>query len=225
MSALKYLVCIVLALSASAADPPVMVYFNAKARGWFPMLVAEVGEVDYVFEGISQEEWARIKTSTPLGQLPTIRVDDIYMAQSLAVVRFFAKRGKEELLGSNEFDYAVGGMMIDEASDIFNLLGAAVFSFNQTGYKTLFEQQLPTQLTYVTKLLNKKNRFTNKLTAGEIGMFANLDLCLDVYSKALDNFPEIQDFMAQMSQVPGIIKAQKRYANLPKAFPKYNPTE
>nr|UOU03303.1 glutathione S-transferase sigma 14 [Brachionus rubens] len=70
----------------------VLNYFDLSGRGELIRLVFAAGNIDYEDNRVKFEEWPQIKDYMPLGQLPTLQVnDEPLLVQSLSIARFVAK--------------------------------------------------------------------------------------------------------------------------------------
>ncbi len=77
------------------------------------------------------------KTTLPFGQVPYLVHGDIKMSQSMAILRYIARKGGIE--GDSDQDYALNEMLIEEFCDINKLLDTAMFSNNKNAaYDVLF---------------------------------------------------------------------------------------
>jgi glutathione S-transferase len=66
---------------------------------------------------------AELKPSLPFGQLPYLVDGDVKVAQSLAIVRYLARKGG--LQGDDDKGFAFSEMLIQEMEDIFTLMAKA----------------------------------------------------------------------------------------------------
>jgi len=168
-------------------------YFGVRGRGQFPYLVALYAGLPVAFETVA--EWpGTLKAQTPFGQLPYLEDGDIKIAQSAAIARYFARKGKME--GENVIDFALSEQLIEEANDIFNLLGKAKKSGDKKAIEEAVSTELPKHVAALEKLIVETGHFTHgeKLTAGDIAVFSVLNLAHGLDLTFLDNARRLKKF-------------------------------
>merc|ERR1719369_1946186 len=79
-----------------------LTYFNLRGRAELSRLILAQAGVEYEDCRIAREDWAELKTSLPLGQLPVLTVEGKTIGQSITIARYLAKRfglaGKTDLV-------------------------------------------------------------------------------------------------------------------------------
>lgn len=99
---------------------PRLVYGNGKGLGELPRLVLAELAVDFEDVRWPDEEWdaqlAAIKPTLPFGQVPLYEEGDFKLAQSMAIVRHLARKGK--LYGKDETQAALVDMYLDGMIDV-----------------------------------------------------------------------------------------------------------
>uniref|UniRef100_K3WK13 Glutathione S-transferase n=1 Tax=Globisporangium ultimum (strain ATCC 200006 / CBS 805.95 / DAOM BR144) TaxID=431595 RepID=K3WK13_GLOUD len=68
-----------------------LTYFDGAGRAEVARLLFAFGSVNFVDERVTGEEFAALKPTLPLGQLPTLTVDGTVYSQSMAIMRYAAK--------------------------------------------------------------------------------------------------------------------------------------
>jgi len=209
-----------------------LTYFDLKARGEPTRLVFAYAGVDYEDIRISYEnqaeEWTPVKNSGkfPFGQAPVLEVEGVTLCQSMAILRFVAKR--YGLMPSTDLQQAVAEMFSEGVYDLENEIVRAIVCTNPEEQKTLmekFEQQsLPKACKYLEKLLEKNPKdevycVENKLSFADICFFAffNSYIAKDkpevpdvlkghprltaLYEKVRDE-PKLQEWLKKRPQTP-----------------------
>jgi len=170
-------------------------YFPIFARGYAPALVASVGGLN--FEWNKQPDWPAFKSQTPFGQLPVLKTKDgLTVGQSLAIVRFLARKAKLE--GETDAEYALSEQLIQESEDIYTGLAKANSAADRTAAMDEFlAKALKNHLDNLAKLL-KGDTFSGKLLAGDLAIFAVLDIVVRLQADALDSHPTLKAFHAHV---------------------------
>ena len=107
--------------------PMTLYYWKIKARSYAAMAVAQAGGLNVVHT--DDPNLAELKPSLPFGQLPYLVDGDVKVAQSLAIVRYLARKGG--LQGDDDKGFAFSEMLIQEMEDIFTLLARANYENNK----------------------------------------------------------------------------------------------
>ncbi|CAD5216302.1 unnamed protein product [Bursaphelenchus okinawaensis] len=101
-----------------------LTYFNLRGRAEPGRLILKYAGVD--FEDFRFEDWSYItehRDELPFGQVPTLNVDGTVIAQSYAIIRYFAR--KYNLAGKDDIEQA----LVDSYADFFNDLTDNVWPY------------------------------------------------------------------------------------------------
>lgn len=93
-----------------------LTYFNLRGLAEPIRMLLAYGGIEYEDVRIEREDWPALKPSTPFGQMPLLDVDGIRVHQSLAIVRYIAKR--VGLAGSNDWESLLIDVVGDTANDM-----------------------------------------------------------------------------------------------------------
>ena len=102
-------------------------YWPIKARNYHCQVIAQAGGVPLTLK--TDFDMAELKPTLPFGQLPYLVDGDVKIAQSNAIFRYLAKKGNQQ--GDSPAAFADSEMMIEESTDILNLLTKAYYSANR----------------------------------------------------------------------------------------------
>lgn len=192
-------------------------YWKVKARGYAICALARYSLLYYKVAGpqidlreVHEFDMATLRDSLPFGQLPFLKHADIELAQSNAILRYLAKEA--ELEGSTPQQYAMSEMLIEESTDIFNLLvkanSAATSNDKIKAYVDLFDTSpdapISKQLRFLEKILSTRanpNSFffqTPKRIAGEFALAAVLDILVSLEPTVLQKTPSVEAFYKHM---------------------------
>jgi glutathione S-transferase len=136
-----------------------------------------------------------------------LEAGDLKVAQSLAIVRFLARRGGLE--GKSDADYAVSEMLIQEFEDVYGVLAKANYvpdDAKVAAWTKARDETLPHHLANLEKLLPAGSAFftTEGPTAGDLAAYMALNFALDVNADALDKFPKLAGFYKHVETLPGV---------------------
>lgn len=87
---------------------------------------------------MSDFNFPELKPTLPFGQLPYLEDGDVKIAQSNAILRYVARKAGLNA-DENDSNYGLSEMLIEEATDITNLIGKANYAHDKTAaYNELF---------------------------------------------------------------------------------------
>ncbi len=67
-------------------------YFDARGRAELSRMLFALAHVDYEDIRVEADEWQKLKTDMPFGQLPVLEVEGgLRIAQSMAISRYLAR--------------------------------------------------------------------------------------------------------------------------------------
>ncbi|KAJ8301308.1 hypothetical protein KUTeg_020295 [Tegillarca granosa] len=178
-------------------------YFDLRARGELARMVLNTAGQDFEDIRISFEEWPKVKSSFPTGQLPLLEIDDLKLSQSMAIARYLAREyamptGQMPVL---EFD----GQKLSQSMAIARYL-ARKFGF---AGKTNLEQALVDQVvdtvgdlfTEFVKCRFEKDE-AKKLTLADMAVYEVLETLQKKEAKCLDKFPKLVANRKSVAQQP-----------------------
>lgn len=162
-----------------------LTYFDLRARAEPVRLVFAYAGVDYEDNRISwenkAEQWIPLKNSgkCPFGQIPLLEVEGVTLCQSMAILRFVARR--YGLMPSNDIQQAKADMFSEAVYDLENAMVRAIVQPEPDRKKILMEtfksETVPKACNYLEKFLdgNPKDEVycvENKLSFADICFFA-----------------------------------------------------
>jgi len=93
-----------------------LTYFQGKGRAEGTRFLFAYAGVNFDDHRINHDQWAALKPTTPMGQVPVLEVDGKFLCQSMAIARFV---GREFGLGGDTaFDQALADMYVDGLQDL-----------------------------------------------------------------------------------------------------------
>merc|ERR1712071_149661 len=153
-----------------------LTYFNVRGRAEPARLILAQAGVEYEDARIEREQWAALKTTVPMGQLPCIQVEGKTICQSMAIARYCAKRFG--LAGETDLEAALADQAVDAVADLINMF-VPVMKEQEADKKaelgkTLKEEKLPAWLNMMEGVLKAQggSYFSgNDLTWADILMY------------------------------------------------------
>ena len=177
---------------------PTYSYFNIRARGELPRLVAAAGKVDYVNKRLEFSDWpGDLKSKTPYGQLPALEVDGHFYAQKLAIALFFARKGglyptSGSPLEILKYDHALN-FTEEVLENIIQALVDEHFYKKTDKLEALKKDGLSQKVPLLEKLLKENGTgffVGDKLSIVDLSAFDVTEHIIEVQGKAfLDGFP------------------------------------
>jgi len=170
---------------------PTLHYFPVKGRGQLAYLISEYAGLGVVWE--KTINWpGTLKDIAPFGQVPILVDGDLVVAQGNSIARLLAKRAN--LLGETDREYAINDSLLEEANDLFTILGKAHYGGGdkKEAYEKALVESYPPHFQRLEKLLGGQDYFTGKLLIGDFAIFSTLNIILDSTPTLLNNFPQLQ---------------------------------
>uniref|UniRef100_A0A0B6ZHZ8 Glutathione transferase n=1 Tax=Arion vulgaris TaxID=1028688 RepID=A0A0B6ZHZ8_9EUPU len=134
-----------------------LTYFNFNGRAEIIRLVLTFAGKAFEDNRVSQEEWQKIKPTSPFGQLPFVEIDGEVFGQSLAIAQYFAR--VHNLYGKTNLD----GLRIDQISQLIeDYIQQVVKVFHESDEAKKAEivtkvktEEAPKYIGYLEKILEK----------------------------------------------------------------------
>merc|ERR1712180_96146 len=96
-----------------------LTYFDLEGRGELIRLLLHAGNIDFEDFRFGFGEWAKHKPNTPFGSVPVLHWDGEEMAQTMAIVRFVAR--KVGMAGKTDMEFFKADMVACHFEDMDNL--------------------------------------------------------------------------------------------------------
>jgi len=187
----------------------VLHYFGAKARPFGAQVAAaHLGKSsdEFKWEKYSMDDWGNnkngIKSHCNFGQLPVLRDGDMWMTQTMGIVRYLGK--KWNLEGSNMKDYSMSEMLIAESQDLMALLYQA--KYNKGNTRQAWEEILSKICKHYVKIekLMTGDKFGSELLMGDFCLFHILNIVMDSDPKSLDNHSNLKSWYDGIASNDGV---------------------
>lgn len=171
-------------------------YWSIRARNWPILMIAHWGGVQLTWKKDTGADY--YKEHSPFGQLPLLTGPDGFaLGQSMAIARFVAR--KANLLGDNDADFAKSEMLLEESVDLANVVGKAHYGADRKAeMDKVFAEAVPKHLAALEKLATGDS-FTGKVLAGDLAVFAILNILVKLQADVLDNTPKVKAFYEKLA--------------------------
>ena len=183
-------------------------YFDLRSRAEPCRLLLAYGGLQYEDERIPPPwdpatTWAKVKPTTPFGQLPVLKWGDEVICQSMACARFIAR--EVGLAGNSSLESAQVDEIIDVIQDLFNAELKLYFAKDEAGQKKHAEETVPTTLGQLEeKLTSRGEQFFvgNNFTWADLHTFMYVS---DLQNKdVIKSFPKIVNLVERVGNIPNI---------------------
>jgi len=150
-----------------------LVYFAAEGRGELTRILLNIGNIDFEDFRFGFEDWPKHKPNTPFGSVPVLFWDGEELAQTMAIVKFVAR--KVGMAGKSDVEFAQADMVACQSEDCWAWWPKMRFCQNQADrekiVKEFFEEFIPKWLAPLEKILQKRG---GEWYAGSGPTFADL---------------------------------------------------
>jgi glutathione S-transferase len=187
---------------------PKLVYFAVRGRSQsLRYLVRDLG-IALEEEHVDFAKWPSIKPTTPFGQLPVLHDGELQIAQSNAILRYFAR--KHGLYGENDVE-AVTIDALNDTQEDFRLGYLKLIYQQYEAEKENYIKALPEKLAVFETHLKKNHKgegffVGKKISFIDYQMYDILDNHLLLAPHSLDAFPALKAFHARIGAPPNIAK-------------------
>ncbi|CAH0491341.1 unnamed protein product [Peronospora farinosa] len=193
------------------AQPQIkLTYFDIKGRAELARMIFNYGGIAFTDERISRDDFATLKPTLPLKQLPVLEVNGTIYAQSMAIVRYAANitglypNDAVEALKADMFSYALAELDAPLVDFLFKTPDETEKAKKK---KVFIEEQVPTLFAALEK------RVTGKFVTGDNLSFADFNLLDDVENKVKGAFPDFDmDKFPKLASVLANVKADPKVA-------------
>jgi glutathione S-transferase len=187
---------------------PKLVYFAVRGRSQSLRYLVRDLDIPLEEEHVDFSKWPSVKPTTPFGQLPVLHDGELQIAQSNAILRYFAR--KHGLYGKNDVEAVTIDMLNDTQEDF--RLGYLKLIYQQYDQeKDNYIKALPEKLavfeTHLKKNHNGQGFFVgDKISFIDYQMFDILDNHLLLAPHSLDAFPALKAFHGRIAAHDKIAK-------------------
>jgi glutathione S-transferase len=124
--------------SSSSKQPKLkLTYFAGRGRAEITRWIFAEAGVEFEDNRIEGKDWAKLKDSTPYGQLPLLEVDGVTLAQSSAIERYAARLAG--LAGKNDLENAKADSIVEALHDAVKNFMTAAFTKDKDEQAKLFK--------------------------------------------------------------------------------------
>ena len=176
------------------------------------LVFAQAG-VKYEDVRLSNEEWAKLKPSTPTGQLPLLEVDGKQVTGSVPIARFLAERFG--LAGGNDFENAQVAGIIDYIEDFKEKLITVYLEKDKERQAKLLNMlvsdDIPKYWGNIAKMIEKNNSEAgwisgDKPTYADLSAYTAIEYAVKMYPNFFEEFPGVFKLKGAVETLPNITK-------------------
>jgi glutathione S-transferase len=155
-------------------------YFDFAGRAELSRLALAYAQIPFEDERINGEQFASLKPTLPVGQVPTLTIDGQVYSQSLAIARYAAKLGG--IYPQDPIEALRVDMIIDTLVDLFNAYVDIEYrtkdeTLKAEKTKTFVETTAPRFIGALENLVTGPY-FLGKLTLADLALFDHVENCL-----------------------------------------------
>ncbi|XP_077999270.1 S-crystallin SL11-like [Glandiceps talaboti] len=199
-------------------------YFDGRGRGEVVRLILAAAGISYQDIRIDEDNaWPAEKATGKyaFGQLPTMEIDGVMIAQSRAIGRYIASQ--HGLTGKTAEDNLKIDSIADTMEDLFAGWAEIIFKIEdetkkaeaQKAYESEF---VPNVLGHLEKIL-KSNKggdgylVTDGLTWADLAFYSQIENNINMNAKVLDNYPKLKALYGRIAALPKIAAWLKKRPN------------
>ncbi|XP_046639264.1 hematopoietic prostaglandin D synthase-like [Daphnia pulicaria] len=186
-------------------------YFNMKGRAELARLIMAYAKVPYEDIRYEMTEWPQHKAKMPNGQVPVLEWKGQFLTESLAIVRFLARR--HNLAGTDDWQWAKIDAVNDHIGNTFNDVRPVFYAGDDQEKKkeaidNFFKNSVEPLLKSLDKHLEDNGAdyiIGNQCTLADLALFNFYDFITGAFGA--DRVPKCQHVAAlhaRIGQVPAI---------------------
>jgi glutathione S-transferase len=198
---------------------PELTYFDIRGRAECIRLLLEEVAVAYEDRQITNAEWQQLKPRTPFGQVPLLRIGNIELVQTQAILRYLARA--HGLSGDSETERTRCDIAVESIRDADHHLGAVVWRPGfEENRRSIIENEFPDRLVPLERFFAGNPAGAPfwagaSLTFADIVAFDYLENTEALFPGALSATEKLAEFRHRMAQRPNIkayLKSHRRPA-------------
>ncbi|XP_017887779.1 glutathione S-transferase-like isoform X2 [Ceratina calcarata] len=185
-----------------------LIYFNFTGLGEPIRYLLHQSGIEFENKILNVEEWPKIKSTMPLGQVPVLEIDGKPYVQSKAIGRLIAKRNN--LYGANDVEEYEIDATIDFVADLSVLMARWQWEKNPEVKQKLKQEidvKLPFTLQKLDEQVKKNGGFLvgGKLTWADLQIAAHLEtLNNQLKTEVTEDFPDLKKLKEKVRSLPKI---------------------
>nr|XP_009861494.1 glutathione S-transferase alpha-5-like isoform X5 [Ciona intestinalis]XP_026694457.1 glutathione S-transferase alpha-5-like isoform X4 [Ciona intestinalis] len=141
-------------------------------------------------------------------QVPLLEIDGLRIVQTGSILRYLGHKGG--LMGENDTERALVDMYTEGIMDMSNVGLAYPFKPDKAQFWSENKEKLGTKYFSVYENIlqttNNGHLVENKQTMADVLLFESFVHYLDIDKDVLNNYPNLQAFMASMKEIPWVQK-------------------
>lgn len=153
------------------------VYFDIHGLGVMPRMVLAAGGVDFTDTRVTFPQWAEMKKTMPLGQVPILKTDGLTVNQSNAIINWAVRNGDLPKLSCEE--NSKSDMVAETCREVFDGVRMPAFAAMRAidedkkeergaEFRKVAKAKLVEQLPKIETILKHVGAGENSINAGKI---------------------------------------------------------
>ena len=189
-------------------SPYKLIYFNGRGAGETIRLLFSYGKLEFEDVRIEQDQWPKVKPTTPFGQVPVLEYNGKKVNQSTAIERFVAKKVK--LAGNNDWEDLEIDSVVDTINDLKQKVVPAFFNQDQESkakaQKELQKETVPFYLGKFEKLAESNGGFlaAKRLTWADFHFVGAYSFIEWADGNGLAKYPNLKKLKDVVEGQPGV---------------------
>eukprot|EP00274_Cyanoptyche_gloeocystis_P006125 CAMPEP_0196666418 /NCGR_PEP_ID=MMETSP1086-20130531/64500_1 /TAXON_ID=77921 /ORGANISM="Cyanoptyche gloeocystis , Strain SAG4.97" /LENGTH=216 /DNA_ID=CAMNT_0042003607 /DNA_START=78 /DNA_END=728 /DNA_ORIENTATION=+ len=200
----------------------VLTYFPLKARLGVIVLLLEDQQIPYEFDPVERAKWPEMKQkgledgTLPFGQVPQLKDGDLYLVQSLAILRYLAR--KHGLYGKDSVEAAKCDMYAEGITDLRNDAMKLFYSDLPKAIEDIKATTFPKHGAYFEGILNRGGTdylVGNTVTFADYMLVDLLENLTEVAPEILEPFPLLKAYYNRFQARPHLVAYRASGRELP----------
>ena len=190
-----------------------LTYFKSRGTAEPVRFVFAQAGVAYEDKRVEGEEWAKLKPTTPTGQLPMLEVEGKTLTGSSPIARFLAERFG--LAGTNDIENAQLGGYIDYLFDFIQKIYPWFYEKDETKkaaiWDTIRNEHIPKYWGVISKWIESNGSdngwiFGNNPTYVDFFIYCYTEFIFAIDSESFKQLPAVLKNRAAVESLPNIAK-------------------
>ncbi|EZA51026.1 hypothetical protein DMN91_003166 [Ooceraea biroi] len=185
-----------------------LTYFPVKALGEPIRFLFSYAGIDFIDDRFDREDWPKLKTTMPFGQVPVLEVDGKKINQSVAICRYLAKQCG--LAGKNDWEALEIDVAVDNIHDLRSKIALFHYESNEAvkaEKRRMVDEQVPFYLSRLNDQVKKNGGYFvgGALSWADLTFVAILDYLNFMMGKdIIEPYDSLKQLKQKVLEIPAI---------------------